>query len=235
LADAANVQRLARYLLYPDPFLRMPAERVAAGMGRQSALWPMAISGDFPIFCVRISDVADLEIVAQALRFQEYTRARGLLADLVIVNEQASSYVQDLQQAIESLCENSRARGKEHGPRQHIFAVRRDLMDEASYRTLLTAARIVFHTRNGTVFAQLERAEAAELDARDRLLAARSQADLPAPSSAMVPVPAASGDDLAYWNGFGGFDRNGRDYVVRLPGGTVTPHPWINVVSNGDF
>ena len=71
----------------------------------------MAISGDYPIFLLRIDDEADLEIVAQALRFQEYMRARGLVADLVILNEQASSYVQDLQQAIEWHCENSRLRG----------------------------------------------------------------------------------------------------------------------------
>ena len=30
-------------------------------------------------------DVADLEIVTQTLRFQEYMRARGLVADLVVV------------------------------------------------------------------------------------------------------------------------------------------------------
>ena len=64
-------------------------------------------------------------------------RARGMLSDIVIVNEQASSYVQDLQQAIETLCENAKLRGKELGPRQHIFAVRRDLMDADSYQTLL--------------------------------------------------------------------------------------------------
>ena len=109
----------------------------------------MSISGDYPIFVLRISDLADLEIVAQTLRYQEYLRARGLLADLVIVNEQASSYVQDLQRAIESLCENSRLRGREFGPRQHIFAVRRDLMDLASFRTLLSVARVTLHTRNG--------------------------------------------------------------------------------------
>src|SRR5690606_9341914 len=128
LAEAAGVQKLASRLLYPDPTLRAPAETVAAGLGRQSALWPMAISGDFPVFALRIGDVADLEIVATALRMQEYMRAHGLLADLVIVNEQASSYVQDLQQAIELLCDNARMRGRELGPRQHIFAVRRDLM-----------------------------------------------------------------------------------------------------------
>ncbi|MFU0503524.1 GH36-type glycosyl hydrolase domain-containing protein [Pseudaminobacter sp. NGMCC 1.201702] len=239
LADAANVQRLARYLLYPDPFLRMPAETVASGLGRQSALWPMAISGDFPIFCVRISDVADLEIVAQALRFQEYTRARGLLADLVIVNEQASSYVQDLQQAIEALCENSRLRGKEIGPRQHIFAVRRDLMDEASYKTLLSSARIALHTRNGTIFDQIERAETDALQARDSLIAIAGVPALAADADRVAtPAPVesvADGSGLDLWNGFGGFDRDGRDYVVRLGGRRTTPQPWINVVANPSF
>jgi cyclic beta-1,2-glucan synthetase len=241
LADAANGQKLARYLLYPDPFMRIPGEMIGSGMGRQSALWPMAISGDFPIFAVRIGNVADLEIVAQALRFQEYLRARGLFADLVIVNEQVSSYVQDLQQAIERLCENSRLRGKELGPRQHIFAVRRDLMDEVPYRTLLAAARIAVHTRNGTIFDQIERAEAAALQNRDALreaataVAIRETVETTAPAAAIRDYSAADGGDLLSWNGFGGFDRGGRDYVVRLTGRRTTPQPWINVISNPSF
>ena len=242
LSDAANVQRLASYLIYPDPFLRQSAEAIGSGLGRQSALWPMSISGDFPIFAVRIGDVADLEIVASALRYQEYMRARGLVADLVIVNEQASSYVQDLQQAIEQLCENSRLRGKELGPRQHIFAVRRDLMDENSYKTLLAVARVVLHTRNGRIFDQIERAEASALAARDAARLADSEAAETADKLpvAAAPVPArvtarASGEGLRSWNGFGGFDRDGRDYVVRLAPGQATPHPWINVISNKAF
>ncbi len=181
----------------------------------------MSISGDFPIFALRIGDLADIDIVAQALRCQEYLRARGLVADLVIVNEQASSYVQDLQQAIEALCENSRLRGKELGPRQHIFAVRRDLMDEASYRTLLAVARVALHTRNGRIFDQIERAELAALQAREsratglgRRRAAGRRPPLRAPT---VPQAArVDGNGLDFWNGFGGFDRDGRDYVVRL-------------------
>jgi cyclic beta-1,2-glucan synthetase len=240
LSDAANVQRLASYLIYPDPFLRLPSDTVAAGLGRQSALWPMSISGDYPIFAVRIGDVADLEIVASALRCQEYMRARGLVADLVIVNEQASSYVQDLQQAIEQLCENSRLRGKELGPRQHIFAVRRDLMDENSYKTLLAVARVVLHTRNGRIFDQIERAEASALAARDAGKLAVGETAEPSSRPATTPAPArvtgpASGDGLQSWNGFGGFDRDGRDYVVRLGPGRATPHPWINVIANKAF
>jgi cyclic beta-1,2-glucan synthetase len=241
LAEASNVQRLARYLIYPDPALRAPADVVASGLGRQAHLWPMAISGDFPIFAIRIGDVTDLEIVGEALRYQEYLRGRGLLVDLVIVNEQAASYVQDLQQAIESLCENSRRRGHELGPRQHIFAVRRDLMDDASYRTLLAAARIVLHTRNGTILDQIERAEAHAIQTRE-------QARIPVGHSAEASTGivlaqrrigrndrVADGSGLRFWNGFGGFSEDGRDYVARLTGTRVTPQPWINVISNPLF
>ena len=243
LADAANVQKLARYLLYPDAILRAPAETIVSGLGKQSSLWPTSISGDYPIFAVRISDIADIEIVAQALRFQEYMRARGMLSDLVVVNEQASSYVQDLQQAIETLCENSRLRGTELGPRQHIFAVRRDLMDEATYKTLLAVARVVLHTRNGTVFDQIERAEAAGLQARDALVPQGPSGDIddvpaaPLPASSVPAAPAvpADGTGLDFWNGFGGFEGDGRHYVVRLAGRRTTPQPWINVVSNASF
>ncbi|MCO6048474.1 DUF3131 domain-containing protein [Mesorhizobium sp. RP14(2022)] len=243
LADAASIQKLGGYLVYPQPDLRMPSETIAAGMGPQSALWPLSISGDFPIFALRIADVADIEIVAQALRYQEYLRVHGLVADFVVVNEQASTYVQDLQHAIEALCENSRMRGRELGPRQHIFAVRKDLMDANTYRTLLASARVVLHTRNGTVFDQIERAEIAALKARAAATDASQQVGVvstTSPKAIDVPqrLPSraqASGDGLSMWNGFGGFAKNGAEYVVRLAGDDVTPQPWINVISNGQF
>lgn len=241
LADAANVQKLARYLIYPDAHLRTSAETIAAGLGRQSALWPMAISGDFPIFAVRIADVADLDIVAQSLRYQEYMRSRGLVADFVVINEQAASYVQDLQNAIESLCENSRLRGREFGPRQHIFAVRRDLMDDHSYRTLMGVARVVVHTRNGTIFDQIERAEAAAIQEQQTQVVQDAEAKAataetrPTRRRSAATAANGAGKELAFWNGFGGFDRDGRDYVVRLENGRSTPQPWINVVANQGF
>jgi cyclic beta-1,2-glucan synthetase len=230
LAEAAGVQKLARHLILPGPTLRAPDTAIAAGLGQQSSLWPTSISGDFPIFCVRIGDVADLDIVASALRMQEYLRARGLVFDIVVVNEQASSYVQDLQQAIERLCETARMHGRELGPRQHIFAVRRDLMDEATYATLIGVARIVLHTRNGPILDQIERADSGPAAAP----AAPAVRKAPPPPSP-APHAGSQGDDLAFWNGFGGFADQGREYVVRLSGTRATPQPWINVIANENF
>ena len=234
LADAAGIQRLSRYLLYPAPGLRAQASSIASGLGRQSDIWSTGISGDYPIFAIRVADIGDLDFVSTAMRYQEYIRSRGLIVDLVIVNEQAASYIQDLQQAIESICENARNRGGEHGPREHIFAVRRDLMDGAAYRTLLASARVVLHARNGTILDQIERAEAITLEARReadaKFHAVGSGSDV-SKGTALV----AAGEGLSFWNGYGGFDRDGRDYVVRLDGRSHTPHPWINVVANESF
>ena len=42
-------------------------------------------------------------------------------------------------------------------------------------------------------------------------------------------------DDLDYFNGFGGFTRDGREYVLSLEEDNRPPAPWINVISNPGF
>jgi len=233
--EAASFQMLGRYLIYPDMHLRADTATVKAGLASQAALWPLAISGDFPIFCLRINDEGDLGIAREALRAQEYLRARGITADLVIINERASSYAQDMQHTLDAMCENLRLRGLSDGPRQHIFAVRRDLMEPETWSTLISAARAVFHARNGTISDQIARASALyakpleSSEETTRML-------LPVMQDGAERQPASvSGDDLEFWNGFGGFAEDGREYVVRLSGGETTPHPWINVISNEHF
>ena len=228
--DAADFQKIARFLIYPDAELRGPQKVVREGLTSQSSLWPLTISGDNPIFVLRIDDEADLKIVQRALLLQEYLRAHTILCDLVIVNERATSYAQDMQQTLDALCENARSRGTSKGPRQHIFAVRRDLMAHDTYRGLLSVAAIVMHTRNGDITVQLERA--LQTKARvtlDGIPLRRMQAQGETES-----FPDEHGSELSFWNGFGGF-ADDDSYIVRLLGGGSTPHPWINVISNDRF
>lgn len=238
--EAALFQKFAGYLVYPDLSLSSESGAAPAGAHQQSALWPMGISGDFPIFALRLDNESDLPIVRKAFRMQEYLRSRGLMADLVIVNERASSYAQDVQNAIDAYCVNAARRGLASGPGQHIFSVRRDLMTPEAYSALLAAARIVMHTRNGKLSEQLERIEkvlgAAE-DKQEERWRGRPQLMLPAPIALQAAYQGkeVAGDNLLFWNGYGGFDPASNDYVVRLAAGTSTPQPWINVISNDTF
>ncbi len=169
------------------------------------------------------------------MRAQEYLRARGITADLVVVNERASSYAQDLQHTLDSMCENLRLRGLSDGPRQHIFAVRRDLMEPETWSTLISASRAVFHARNGTISDQIARATSLYSKPSEKK---EEGAEMLLPVIRETDEPVAvelDGGDLDYWNGFGGFAEDGREYAVRLRGGEATPQPWINVISNEQF
>ncbi|MDR6432589.1 GH36-type glycosyl hydrolase domain-containing protein [Brucella pseudogrignonensis] len=250
-AEAADYQKVAAYLLYPERTMRQPPETIAAGLGKQSNLWPMSISGDYPIFALRIDNEVDLDVLRGVLRAQEYWRSKGLTVDVVAVNERAFSYAQDTQRAIDWIIEGFRARG---GGQPHIFAVRRDQMSEESYNTLLASARIVMHAQNGSLAEQLRRSEELTVD-----LAARGDGKTPAlqqglGAAGLAPAaiergteerrlvakpkpavrPAPTGDDLQFWNGYGGFAEDG-SYVVRINNRVTTPHPWINVIANPNF
>ena len=42
-------------------------------------------------------------------------------------------------------------------------------------------------------------------------------------------------DDLDFFNGYGGFNKKDKSYVIKLSNFKNTPVPWINVISNDDF
>lgn len=233
--EAAVFQNLARYLLYPDMQLRADQATVRAGMQPQSALWPASVSGDFPIFTVRIDNENDIQVTKEAMSAQEYLRSRGLPSDLVILNERGADHAEELQDTIDYMEQNARRLGAQDGARQHVFALRRDVLEEGGAEALVAASRVVIHARNGQLMDQLNRTstifappvdEAIEVDRRPL-----TKGELFAPAV----ENADAGKGLEFWNGFGGFTEDGREYVVRLKGGQSTPHPWINVISNDTF
>ena len=89
--------------------MRPSSEVIRRGGGGPAGLWAQGISGDIPIVLVRIDDIEDIAIVSQLLRAHEYWRMKQLAVDLVILNERASSYVQDLQIALETMVRTSQS------------------------------------------------------------------------------------------------------------------------------
>jgi len=226
--EAADFQRLAAPILYADARFRASPEAILRGAGAQSGLWPHSISGDLPIVLLRIDGIEDIAQVRQLLRAHEYWRMKRLAVDLVIVNERAASYVQDLQIAIETAVRSSQSRprfGAELA-RGSVYALRADLMSVPARALLQSAARLVLIARRGAIADQL--ALMPEPPAQ-RPWAQLASAESPAAEN--LPPP----QDLEFFNGLGGFDQDGREYVTVLAAGATTPAPWINVIANPAF
>ena len=113
--EAHLFQRLANRIMYSDPTLRPSPEILKRNDLGPSALWAHGISGDLPIVLCRIDEAEHLETVRQLIRAHAYWRMKQLAVDLVIVNERSTSYVQDLQTALESVVRVNLARMPREG------------------------------------------------------------------------------------------------------------------------
>jgi cyclic beta-1,2-glucan synthetase len=229
-SDEAHLfQRLANRVLYADPSLRPSPELLRRASGGASALWPHGISGDVPIVLVRIDDTGDQEIVRQLLRAHEYWRLKQLPVDLVLVNEQGTSYLQDLEAALQTLVRTSQSKFGRAGDAAHggVFLLRGDRLSAADRLLLQTSARAVLLSRQGTLAEQVARVERTE--APPWVPPPRRTRPEPAPD------PPAPQPGLQFFNGLGGFAVDGREYVTLLGEGQWTPAPWLNVIANPGF
>jgi len=224
--EANQFQRLAGHLIFAGPSLRPSSEVIMRGAGPQSGLWPQSISGDLPIILLRIANVEDIRIVHQLLQAMEYWRARRLEVDLVIVNERSSSYLQDLQSALETVLRTSESLppSSAEGAKGQVFLLRADLLPPQTCALLASAARVRLTGDGGGLAEQLGRIKEPVRPARAaRKLSLRSA------------QPPTAGPELEFFNGIGGFADDGREYVVTLGPGQSTPAPWINVIANPRF
>lgn len=233
--EAALYQRMAGCMLYSDPSMRPTSVALVRGAAEVSAaggvgaapLWAHGVSGDLPILLVRIDDIEHMALVQQLVHAHEYWRMKRLAVDLVIVNERAASYVQDLQGALETLVRSGRRSQPGGTSRGEIFVLRADLMSGDARAIFPVVARAVLAARNGRLLDQLRRLAVppATLPPRARRLPAQEEATTPARSVSI-------GGGLECFNGLGGFADDGREYVIVLGPGQCTPMPWVNVIAN---
>jgi cyclic beta-1,2-glucan synthetase len=233
--DTLKFQRLAGRLLFGDPRLRLP-DAIEQNRRGQSELWKYGISGDLPILLVQIEDGSQLSLFSELLKAHEYLRNKGMLFDLVALNTHGATYRMDLQDTMQQLVEGGPEQGWIDRP-GGVFLRRVDLMPPEDQLLLRAAARAVLDGAEGNLLQQLVRPQVPYEPLPDEKKwqdTAQSRSPQAAPAPAPRPAPQP---ELESFNGIGGFDDDGREYVVRVQQATgqVPPAPWVNVVAHPTF
>ncbi|OYZ23707.1 MAG: hypothetical protein B7Y39_03730 [Bdellovibrio sp. 28-41-41] len=219
-------QRLAERILYSEPSLRPPTHQRVANTNQQSSLWPSGIGGDLPIVVVRIDDQKDMAVVRKLLRCHEYLRLKGLVYDFVIINEHDSNYFQDVQDDLHQQIRSTGGHGwlnKNGG----IFVLRKNITPAKDLAHIQAVARVSL-TASEPLEEQINRRPTEE---KYPPLAKYRYADKIADKKG-VRLGSSLKLDLEFFNGCGGFTRDGREYVTILKQDVWTPAPWINVIGN---
>jgi cyclic beta-1,2-glucan synthetase len=222
--DARRFQQLASYMLYPSARLRPTFDRLEQNRLGQSRLWAHGISGDLPIAVVSIGEARDLSLVRQVLQAHTYWRQHGLNTDLVILNEESSSYEQPLNERLSRLIESHSIYNGSDRPGS-VFLLSMDQLPEEELTLILSVARIALVAARGPLSQQLG-APSETAEPPEEL----TQSLIPEDPSAPLEFL-----DLSYFNGLGGFTPDGKEYVIYLGPEDHTPAPWANVIANPEF
>src|SRR5688500_2974469 len=219
--EEARYQRLAARVIFGDPRLRA-VNAVVRNTGTPPDLWKYGISGDLPIVLVSIADAAEVGLAQELVRAQEYLRARGFKFDLVVLNEIPTSYRQDVQDDLQRIADSGPSHVWLDRP-GGLFLRRADGMTEEDLVLLRAVSRAVLEGSRAGLDVQLRRPLLPTVP--PTLIKAKPM--VPASSDASGAKITA----LTFFNGFGGFTKDGREFHVTAR----PPAPWSNVVANERF
>jgi len=221
-ADAQVYGRLAGAVIYSNSLHRVAPSVIARNQLGQAGLWRFAISGDLPIVLLHIGDVSRIERVKQLLQAHAYWRMKGLVVDLVIVNDDFSGYRAVLQDQIMGLI-NSGPEAQVQDKPGGVFVRRAEELSEEDRVLLQSVAHVVLNDSAETLLEQVERRVVAER------LPSRLVTSVPAEAEAFQPLALR---ERIFCNGLGGFTPDGHEYVITLEPGQSTPAPWVNVIAS---
>ncbi|EHQ90074.1 GH36-type glycosyl hydrolase domain-containing protein [Desulfosporosinus youngiae] len=235
-AQANEALSLGGHLLYLSPCRRDAAECIKQNRKGQSALWAYAISGDLPIVLVRVANTEHLDLVRRLLTIHEYWRLKGLFADLVILNEDDSGYVQAFQDNLRDFISMGHARDLLNQP-SGVFLLQKGHVQADVLNLLCTVARITFTGEGGSCTIQVRKK--AKHSLREPVHFKEENQPLPNNTDSRSEFQEAAGESsgsrLHFSNGYGGFSEDGKEYIIELQEGMNTPLPWINVIANSNF
>ncbi len=227
--EANFFQHLANRIIYSNPSMRPSSEILKRNTLSVSGLWPHQISGDYPILVVHIDSIDDQAVIRQLLHAHEYWRMKRLVVDLVIINEKATSYVQDLQVLLETMVRTSLQMSGNYiqENRGNIFVLRADMLTLQEKELLQTAARSVMSCKEGGLAEQIKRMKRSSYKS---IYQGKRLTNDPLAENLSVAYPP-----FEFFNGLGGFTEDGREYVIVLGKLQYTPAPWVNVIANSQI
>lgn len=184
----------------------------------QNGLWAYGISGDLPLVLVVIKNVDGIDNLKTILRAHEYWTFKGIKIDLLILIEDGNSYYQPLLDNVRDMVYEYRGNFVEI--QGGIFIQNGNDIPLQDKGLFYKWANIVIDSSVGYIKENYKKV------------------GIPYKKYNKDPIKYDSSDknlELRFFNGYGGFSQDGREYIIKLNKDINTPLPWINVISNDKF
>ncbi len=194
-------------------------------------LWKYGISGDNPIILLKVKDIVEINIVKEIVKAYEYFKIHNIKVDIIIENNEAESYENYLREAVdEIICSNGLCKNNGGG----IFCLNNLSQDDKNILEL--KANLILCGYSGSIESQLDDIDY-ESSKQLRNIKLQNKQNL----KYLDAINDISNNykiemnDLKYFNKYGGFSADGKEYLINVNKNNKLPLAWSNILANDKF
>lgn len=197
---------------------------------KQSDFWKYGISGDIPIILVKVQYINDVYVVREILKIHEILRAKGIKLDICILDYEKNVYERYVKDQIIQEILNMQI-GYLQNVSGGIFLLNaNEIEDEDLFKF---KANIIINASNGNVLESIKEMEDKYFRQIKSIgVTGKIEADN---REYEVIKPNIDIENLKFYNGFGGFSDDGKEYIIRQNRDLKLPTTWSNILANKNF
>lgn len=233
-SDIAIYQKMLSYLVFHNPIKAQLLENKNTGINyHQSDLWKYGISGDLPIILLKVRNVNDSYVIKEMLKAYEFFRMKSVETEIVILDEEKHSYENYVKEEIESSILNHQM-GYLKNQKGGIFTLNKEEIDKKDIALLEFLATIIIDSDKGGLKNNIKELEESYLE-NDKTIGEEMQnPQMTEETNDDIDI-LANHEVLKYYNEYGGFSEDGKEYLVKVNKGNRLPTVWSHIMANEKF
>ena len=231
--EIAIYQKILSYIIFDNPVKSEKLKKINPGEYKQSNLWKYGISGDLPIILVKIKDVNDSYIIKDVLKAYEFFRTKNVDTEIVILDEEKHSYENYVREEIENEILNhhmSYLKNIKGG----IFTLIKGEVDKKDICLLELIATVTVDGTRGGLENNIRDLEEEYLDKYKLVNDNETNLVIYEEENDDIDI-LENKEKLKYFNEYGGFSEDGKEYLIRVNKENRLPTVWCNILANEKF
>jgi cellobiose phosphorylase len=219
--SAKKYQELLNYILNPSYIKNLNLD-----INKEyeiNSLWKFGISGDIPILMVKVRNLDDVENVQEIIEAYMYYRIKMIYLDLVIINEEVNFYERYVRDSIEGIILDKQLVYLKN-IKSGIFVLNGNELEEDDIKTIELKSKIIIDASLGGIeefIKEKKKFKSRKINHK--------------PINYEEEILSKNEEDLLFYNGYGGFSQDGKEYKFAVNKDNKLPSSWSNIIANKMF
>ena len=219
--DSKNYNELLNYILDED--VSKDYSQDLMKNFEINSLWKFGISGNLPIITVKAKGLDDIDNVQEIIEAYMYYRVKNIYIDLVILNEESNVYERFVRDAIDGIILDKQINYLKNVG-SGLFIINSNEALKEDLEAIEFKSKIVIDAKKGGI------EEFVKTHKKKKLLLPKNTELLDE-----LEVVEKQSEELLFYNEYGGFSKDGKEYKIAINRENNLPTIWSNVISNKSF